>query len=90
MDLLYISGIIATIMVLSGSGYQAFKIWRTKETKGLTYPLIINVFGAMILFTIFGIVIKDPVVMYGNFIGVLIYLHLLSLKICIERISSVN
>jgi len=85
MEYLYLTGIVAATIILSATGHQIIKFFRTKDTTGFGYPLMICVFSGMILYTLFGIAINDPVVFYGNFIGVCMYVLMMLMKFTYER-----
>ncbi len=81
MNVEYLVGIIAVSMTLSAFGYQLFKVVRTKETKALSYNLMIWIGLAMALYVVFGYYfLNEPIIYVGNAIGVLLNIGLLYYK----------
>lgn len=77
----YYFGIVATIITLAAFAYQLLKVIRTKETRALSYNLMIWVGLAMLMYVIFGLFYLDePVIYIGNGIGLVINLMLIGWK----------
>ncbi len=79
-DTLYYAGIVAVIMTLSAFGLQIHKVFRTKNTKALSYNLMIWLGIAMGMYVIFGISLNEPIIYIGNIIGFTMQITLLVAK----------
>jgi MtN3 and saliva related transmembrane protein len=81
MELNTIIGLLAGFLTTISGIPQLYKTLMTKKAADLSYWMIILVFIGMLLWLVYGIMIKDMPVILANAVSAAIYVMLLSLKI---------
>ncbi len=61
-----IIGFIAAILTTGAFVPQVFKIWKTKNTDGLSLSMYLIMFFGVLLWLMYGITIKSPSMIFAN------------------------
>ncbi len=77
----FVIGIFATILTRYSSIPQIIKGFKTKKMDDVSFWLIFYLTIGLFLYVIYGMIIKDPIIIWGNLIGVISNLILIGLKI---------
>ena len=80
-----IIGILATLFAVSSPVPQIIKAIKTKRTDDVSIWLIMALISGLALWVVYGIGKKDVVIAGGNFVGVILNVILLFLKIRFSR-----
>lgn len=76
-----IIGLIAATLATISFIPQVIQAFKTHNTKGISLPMYIIFVIAVFLWTIYGLLIKDPVVLIANAIVFVLALSILMMKI---------
>jgi len=79
--LAFIIGIAATVLTRYSSIPQIIKGFKTKKMDDVSFWLIFYLTVGLFLYVIYGIIINDLIIIWGNVIGVMSNLILIILKI---------
>jgi MtN3 and saliva related transmembrane protein len=79
--LAFIIGIAATVLTRYSSIPQIIKGFKTKKMDDVSFWLIFYLTVGLFLYVIYGIIIDDAIIIWGNAIGVISNLLLIILKI---------
>lgn len=74
-------GFIAAVLTTAAFIPQAYKIWRTKNTEGVSTTMYLVMLTGVILWEIYGWLILSPPVIMANLITALLLLMILYLKL---------
>jgi MtN3 and saliva related transmembrane protein len=77
----FIIGVTATILTRYSSIPQIVKGFKTKKMDDVSFWLIFYLTVGLFLYVVYGIIIDDPIIIWGNAIGVVSNLILIILKI---------
>ena len=77
----FIIGIAATILTRYSSIPQIIKGFKTKKMDDVSFWLIFYLTLGLFLYVVYGIIIDDSIIIWGNAIGVISNLILIFLKI---------
>ena len=91
METIYIKIFVTILGVLMSLGYypQAYKIWQTKSAEDISIPTyIIFSFGTFV-WTLYGIYVKDPVIIFSFGVGVIGSWLVLVLTLLNRKISKI-
>lgn len=66
-------GMVAVIFVLIGISWQAIKIFRTKETKAISYPWLLFANASLLTWFGYGILKEDPIIWVPNLVVPIVY-----------------
>jgi MtN3 and saliva related transmembrane protein len=77
----FIIGIAATILTRYSSIPQIIKGFKTKKMDDVSFWLIFYLTVGLFLYVVYGIIIGDSIIIWGNAIGVISNLILIFLKI---------
>lgn len=81
MDPITILGLVAGLLSTLAGLPQLIKIWRTKKTHDISLGMYIILSAGVFLWLIYGIIIKDIPIVVANFVGLVLVLSLLALKL---------
>jgi MtN3 and saliva related transmembrane protein len=79
--LAFIIGVAATVLTRYSSIPQIIKGFKTKKMDDVSFWLIFYLTVGLFLYVIYGIIINDLIIIWGNVIGVISNLILIILKI---------
>lgn len=81
MDPITILGLVAGLLSTLAGLPQIIKIWRTKKTHDISLGMYIILSAGVFLWLIYGIITKDMPIVVANFVGLVLVLSLLALKL---------
>jgi len=81
MDPITILGLVAGLLSTLAGLPQIIKIWRTKKTHDISLGMYIILSAGVFLWLIYGIIIKDIPIVVANFVGLVLVLSILVLKL---------
>jgi len=81
MEYAQILGIIAAIMTTTAFVPQAIKIIRTKSTQDISLGMYVILTTGILFWLIYGILIKQPPIIFANIVGFTLTFIILVLKI---------
>ncbi len=76
-----IIGYIAAILTTSAYLPQAYKIWKSKDTKSISFRMYLIMFLGIFLWLVYSIEIKSPSMLLANSLSLIIISMILYLKI---------
>ena len=81
----YVVGAVAAALTTFGYVPQAIKMLRTKQVKDLSPVTLIQISAGMSLWTLYGIHLKDAIIIGANSVGLLVLLITLWLYLMYSR-----
>jgi len=81
MDPITILGLVAGLLSTLAGLPQIIKIWRTKKTHDISLGMYIILSAGIFLWIVYGIIIKDIPIVVANFVGLVLVLSILVLKL---------
>ena len=81
MSIITIIGLIAAALTTISVLPQVIKSWKSKETKNLSLPTYIILLAGIILWLIYGILIKNLPIILANIVSLILISSVLFLKI---------
>lgn len=88
MSLLYLAGIGASIISLSGITFQLVRIIQIKDATAHSYNGLILISTSLFLWIIFGISLNDPVIFWVNMIAFVEFVCKIVLKYYFQKLKS--
>ena len=85
MTLLYLAGIAASIISLSGITFQLIRIIQIKDATAHSYGGLSFISLSLFLWILFGISLNDPVVIWVNVIAFIEFIMKIGLKFYYKR-----
>ena len=79
--LAFLIGLSATILTRYSSIPQIIKGLKTRKMDDVSFWLVFNLTVGLFLYVIYGVIIDDLIIIWGNAVGVITNLVLISLKI---------
>jgi MtN3 and saliva related transmembrane protein len=74
-------GLLAATLTTAANIPQVIKCWRTREADDISLAMIVTLSSGLALWTVYGALRGDLVVVIGNAVALLIALALLALKL---------
>lgn len=87
MSLLYLAGIVASIISLTGITFQLVRIIQIRDATAHSYNGLLLISTSLFLWIIFGISLNDPVIFWVNVIGFAEFLAKIVLKYYFQKLK---
>lgn len=81
MDYISVIGFIAGTFTTASFLPQAFKIYRSKQTRDLSLPMYVILFIGVILWVVYGVLVMSLPVIIANSVVISLNLYILLMKI---------
>jgi MtN3 and saliva related transmembrane protein len=78
-------GVVAGTLTTGAYFPQLVNTWRTRNARGLTYPMLVILSTGLFLWLIYGLMIHSPSVIWADGVTLVFALFILGLKIHFER-----
>lgn len=81
IDYIEIIGLIAAVLTTAAFQPQVYKTWKTKDVSSLSLPMFSMFFIGVVMWLIYGLLIKSPAIILANAITVVSSFLLVYFKI---------
>ena len=81
MNYIEIIGFVAAVLTTAAFLPQVYKTWRTKDTSGLSLPMLLLFSTGVFIWVVYGVLKNSPALVFANSITFLSFLLLIFFKV---------